>query len=77
MIYWILLSNLGQVRIGEHNEEHLAKIFLDTGANCNTISRTISQSLVDQALKRAFSSDPSKVLSINLVGGHTQHLTGE
>ena len=35
MRYWIILSNLGQVRIGAHNEGHLAKIFVDKRANCN------------------------------------------
>ena len=48
MRYWIILSNLGQVRIGDHNERHLSKIFVDTGANCNTISRKFYRTLVDQ-----------------------------
>jgi len=46
MRYWIILSNLGQVRICAHNEGHLAKIFVDTGANCNTISGKFYLTLV-------------------------------
>ena len=42
MRYWTILSNLGQMRIGPENEGHLAKEFIDTGANCNTISRNFS-----------------------------------
>ena len=44
--YWIIFSNLGQLRIGAHNEGHLAKIFVDTGANCNTIRRKFYRTLV-------------------------------
>ena len=39
MRYWVILFNLEQERVGPDNEGHLAKLFVDTGANCNTISR--------------------------------------
>jgi len=38
-IYWILLTNLGQFKIQSGNEGHLVRIFVDTGANGNTITR--------------------------------------
>ena len=46
MRYWTILSNLGQMRIGPENEGHLAKEFIDTGANCNTISRNFYEIVV-------------------------------
>ena len=33
MRYRVILSNLGQLRIGPENERHLAKVFVDSGAN--------------------------------------------
>ena len=39
MRHWIILSNLGQIRLSSDNEGHLARIFIDSGANCNTITR--------------------------------------
>ena len=35
----LLLTNLGQFRIQSGNEGHLVRIFVDTGANGNTITR--------------------------------------
>jgi hypothetical protein len=66
----ILISR--HLSIGAHNEGHHAKIFVDTGANCKTISRKFYQTLVDQGLTCAFIPVHSKVLSINLVDGHYQ-----
>ena len=59
--YWFILSDLGQLRIGPHNEGHLAKIFVDTGANCNTISRKFYSTLLDQGLKCSLIQGPLKV----------------
>jgi len=53
------------------------KIFVDTGANCNTISRKFYLTLLDQGLKCALIPGPSEGLSINLVGGQTLHVTGD
>jgi len=77
MRYWIILSDRGQLRIGPHNEGRLAKIFVDTGADCNTISRKFYFTLLDQGLKCALILGPSEGLSINLVGGQTLHVTGD
>ena len=30
--HWIILSNLGQIRLGSDDEGHLARIFVDTDA---------------------------------------------
>ena len=38
MRFWVILSNLRQERVGVENEGHPVKVFVDTGANCNTIS---------------------------------------
>ena len=46
MRYWIILSNLGQMRIGPENEGHLSKLFVDTGANSNKISRKFFEIVV-------------------------------
>ena len=75
MRYWIILSNLVQVRIGAHNED-ISKIFVNTGANCNTISRKFYLTLVDRGLKCALIPGPSVGLLINLVGGQTLNVTG-
>ena len=36
MQYLVILSNLGQARVGPENDGHLVKVFVDTGANCDT-----------------------------------------
>ena len=36
MRFWLILSNLGQERVGTGNEGHLVRVFVDTGANFNT-----------------------------------------
>ena len=51
MRYWIILSNLEQARIGPEYEGRLAKLFVDTGTKCNTISRKFYEILVSQGLK--------------------------
>ena len=39
MRHWIILSNLGEILLCSNKEDHLVRIFIDTGANCNTIAR--------------------------------------
>ena len=68
MRYWVILSNLGQLRIGPENKGYLEKVFVDTGADCNTISRKFYEIVVSQGLKRAFYPGPSKGVKIYLVG---------
>ena len=46
MRFWVILSNLGQERIGVENEGRPVRVFVDTGANCNTISRKFYETLV-------------------------------
>ena len=77
MRHWIILSSLGQIRLSSDNEGHSATIFVDTGANCNTISRTFFSMLLDQDLKCAFYPGPPGGIDINLVGGQRLGVLGQ
>jgi len=77
MRHWIILSNLGQIRLGSDNLCHLARIFVDTGAKCNTISRKFYSTLLDQGLKCAFYPGPPGGIDINLVGGQRLGVSGD
>ena len=68
MRFWVILSNLGQESICAENEGHPVRVFVDTGANCNTISRKFYETLVSQGLECVFHPDPTKGFNINLVG---------
>ena len=72
----IILKNLGQMRLGSDFEGHLAKIFIDTGANCNTITIKFYSTLVDQGLK-CFYPGPSGGIEINSVGGQRLGVSGD
>ena len=74
MRYRVILSYL---RISSVNEGHPAKVFVDTGANCNTISRKFYEILVAQGLKCAFPLVLRVSNNINLVGGQVLHDTGD
>jgi hypothetical protein len=71
MRYLNILSNLGHERIGVENEGHPVRVFVDTGANCNTISRKFYETLVSQGLGCVFHLGPPKGFNINLVLGET------
>ena len=75
MRHWIILSNLGQIRLGSDNERHLARIFVDNGANCYTISRKFYSKLLDQGLKYLLSWSSWRY--INLVGGQRLGVSGD
>ena len=77
MRHWIIFSNLSQIRFGSDNEGHLAQIFVDTGANCNTISRKFYSTLLDQGLKCAFYPGPPGGIDINFVGGRRLEVSGD
>ena len=77
MRFWVILSNLGQERIGVQNEGHPARVFVDTGANCNTISRKFYKTLVSQGLECVFHAGPPKGFTINLVGKQVLQVTGD
>jgi len=74
MRHWIILLNLGQIRLGSDNEGHLERIVIDTGANCNTITRKFYSILLDQGLKCAFYPGD---IEINLVGGQRLRVSGD
>jgi len=77
MRHWIIFKNLGQIRLGSDYEGHLARIFIDTGANYNTITRKFYSILLDQGLKRAFYPGPPGGIEINLVGGQRLRVSGD
>ena len=54
MRFWVILSNLGQERVGAENEGHPVRVFVDTCANCNTMSRKFYETLVAQGLECVF-----------------------
>ena len=71
MRFWVILSNLRQERV----EGHPVKVLVDTGANCNTISRKFYETLVAQGLECIFHPGPTKGFNINLVGKQVLHVT--
>ena len=77
MRFWVILSNLGHERTGVQNEGHPARVFVDTGANCNTISRKFYETLVSQGLECVFHAGPPKGITINLVGKQVLNVTGD
>jgi len=72
-----ILSNLGEIRLGSDNEGHLARIFIDIGANCNTITRKFYSTLLDQGLKCAFYPGPPGGIDVDLVGSHRLGVSGD
>jgi len=46
---------------------YLAQVFVDTSANCNTISRALFQELIDRGLVSEFVKGPESGVRINLV----------
>ena len=50
MRFWVIQSNLGQERVGPDNEGNRVKVFVDTGGNCDYISRKLYEILVAQGL---------------------------
>ena len=77
MRHLIILSNLGRIRIGLNNEGHLARIFVDTGANCNTIRKFYLTLQDGQGLKRTFYPGPPRGIDMNLVGGQRLNVSGD
>ena len=79
MRYWIILSNLGPIRMGIECEDHLAKIFVETGANCNTTTLKLYRILLNHGLKYGLCPRPYIYRGIdkNLMGGQTINMTGD
>jgi len=55
------------LRVAPNNEGHAVKVFVDTGANFNIISRKFYEILVAQGLKYTIHPGPTKGFNINLV----------
>jgi hypothetical protein len=66
---------VGRIRVGPVNEGHLAKVFMDTGSNFNTISREFYEILVVQGLQYAFYPGSIKGIGINLISGQILNVT--
>jgi hypothetical protein len=64
--YWILFLNIGEPGQGPTNEWHVARIFVDTGANCNTIDRSFYNNLLELGLQMEFISGPEEEMRANL-----------
>ena len=77
MRHWIILSNLSQIKLGLDYEGHLARIFVYTGANCNTICRKFYSTLLGQRLKYAFYPGPPGGIDINLFGVKRLGVSGD
>ena len=71
--YWIKIYYLS----GPRRSSYLAQVFVDTGANNDTISRTLFEQLIDRGLVSAFVKGPESSVRINLVGGQTLIISGE
>ena len=52
-------------------------MFVDTRANCNTISRTLFEQLVNRGLVSELVKGPEAGVRINLVGGQTLGISGD
>ena len=52
-------------------------MFVDTGVNCNTISRTLFEQLIDRGLVSEFIKGPETGVRINLVGGQNLVISGD
>ena len=76
MTFWIMLSNLRQKTVGL-DEGRSIKVFVDTGADCNTISRKFYKILVAQGLECVFHPGLTEGFNINLVGKQVLHVAGD
>ena len=75
--YWIKIYDLaGPVRDTLH-PGYLTHVFVDTGANCNTISRRFFDDLVGRGLVSEFIKGPNEGVRINLVGGQSLVISGD
>ena len=55
----------------------MAQVLVDTDANCNTISRTLFDQLIDRGLVSEFEKEPESGVRINLVGGQNPMISGD
>ena len=74
--YWIKLYDLAEPVRDEQYPGYLAHVFVDTGSNCNTISRGFFDDLVGRGLVAEFIR-PEAGVRINLVGGQSLVILGD
>ena len=55
----------------------VAQVFTDIGSNCNKISGTLYEQLIDRGLVSEFVMGPELGIRINLVGGQTLMISGD
>ena len=63
--------------VNAENAGHPLRLFVDTGANCNTISWKFYETLVAQGLECVFHPGPTEGFNINLVCKQVLHVTGD
>ena len=78
--YWIKIHDLsGPVRdlLAIWLSGYLAQVFVDTAVNCNNISRSFFEELIDRGLVSELVKGPETDVRINLVGGQTLGILGD
>jgi hypothetical protein len=75
--FWVLILNLGDPVPSPVNEGFLSKIFVDTGASCNTIDRSYYETLRRQEIRMEYIPGPVGGLEVSLVGNHSLHVQGD
>ena len=75
--FWIKIYDLSGPARDPTHPGYLAQVFVDTGANCNTISRTLFEQLIGRGLVSKLIKGPEAGLRIYLVGGQTLGIFGD
>jgi hypothetical protein len=75
--HWILVLDLDEERMGWTDDGNLVRVFVDTGANINTISRRYLDQLRDLNVKLEMIPGPIDGITIQLVGGRTLQVSGD
>jgi hypothetical protein len=75
--YWINVYHLGDPTKSPTNEGFMARIFVDTGASCNTINRSFYLQLLNHGITMELIYGPMEGIKVELVGGQTLLVTGD
>jgi hypothetical protein len=73
--HWVQFFNRNGEPRTMDNESQPVRIFVDTGANVNTISRMFMRVLENSELQMRFIKGPKEGLTVNLAGGQILNLT--
>ena len=75
--YWIKLYGKRGLGNGVDDEGKDVRVFVDTGANVNTMSRSQLVAFLDANVDFDYIEDPFGGLEVKLVGGQTLHVAGD